>query len=108
MEGASEIAGIIGSLLTLVITLSDKVLLNKFKRAGAYTADSAIAPGALNPLLNKRLNRFRRSGEVEITPAGKYFINQDIIQTNRRKRRRRAIIIAIVVTVAVVLFLIFK
>lgn len=108
MNGSSEIAGIIASLIPLILMLADKILMNKFKRAKAFARDSAIELNALNLLLKKRLKRFRRNGEVEMTSDGKYFINQENLRKIKQRRRHRAIIIAIVVLVAITFYLIFK
>ncbi|KAA3619845.1 MAG: hypothetical protein DWQ05_03735 [Calditrichaeota bacterium] len=108
MENSSEIAGIVGSLLTLLIALSDKVVLKKLKKAQAISSETAIEFPKLNPIFRQRLKRLVRQGDIERDSSERYWINEEQRKANRRKRLRRlAIILPLILVFLLSIFLIF-
>ncbi len=96
----AEIATIITSILTLVISLQRRAIFSYLKKANAYGKDSAVRFETQNALRLRLLRKMLTCGVV-VQVGDTYYLNEARMVELKQIRRKRALILIPVILVII-------
>jgi len=92
----AEIATIVTSILTVVVSLQRKAISNYFRKADAFEEDSGVSFETKSDLRICILRKMLKSGEV-VQFESVYYLNESRIEELKKRRRKRALILVPVI-----------
>jgi len=101
MKEFSQWTGILVSIITLIIYITDKKLIQEIYRNQAFSEDRAIHLSPTNMVSKWRLLRIFKKKEIAQSRTGKYYIDSN---SQPNQKRQRIIRIAVVVIPLMVVF----
>ena len=104
----AEIAGIITSIVSAFVAITDKNLIKRFRAKNATTPETPLVLEQVGQITRWRLGRLIGSGIICKVKSNTFYFNENEYALRRNRRRGRAALIAIIAVFITFVFIILK